>query len=285
MKVMKPIIGAHISGGLSVCVENAERIGAQTMQIFGSSPRMWRTRMPLADEVAEYKKVLGKSSIKKVFLHSAYLVNLASSSPDIYSFSIQSLMDHLKIADVIGAEGVIFHLGSTKGGDRDEGFEREVLAIKKVLSTVPGGTQLIMENTAGGGDKIGAEISDIARLLNSVNSPRVKVCYDTAHGFEAGLVESYTKESVKKLFDEFDKKLGIENIVAIHANDSKTISNSNHDKHENIGEGHIGINGFEALASDSRLHDKAWILEVPGFDGEGSDKKNIEILSSCFKGS
>lgn len=278
-----PIIGAHISGGLTVSVENAEKIGARAMQIFGSSPRMWRTRMPLAGEVTEYKKALTKSSVKEVYLHAAYLVNLASSSPEIYTYSIQSLMDHLKIAEVIGAEGVIFHLGSTKGGTREEGFAREIEAMKKVLQAVPGKAQLIMENTAGGGDKIGAEIADIARLLKAVKSPRVKVCYDTAHGFEAGLVETYTKASVKKLFDEFDKELGVENIVAIHANDSKTISGSKHDQHENIGEGHIGLAGFKALASEPRLHNKAWLLEVPGFSGEGPDAENIKLLTSCFK--
>lgn len=279
----KPIIGAHISGGLSVCVAGAEKIGAQAMQIFGSSPRMWRTRMPLAGEVHEYKKELEKSNVREVYLHASYLVNLASSSPEIYAYSIQSLADHLRIADMLGAEGVIFHLGSTKGGTREEGFLREIEAIKKILLLVPGSTKLIMENTAGGGDKIGAEIADIARILHSVKSPRVKVCYDTAHGFEAGLVETYTPASVKKLFDEFDKELGVENIVAIHANDSKTLSGSKHDQHENIGEGHIGLAGFKALAGEKRLHDKAWLLEVPGFQSEGPDAENIKLLTSCFE--
>lgn len=279
----KPLIGAHISGGLIGSIENAEKIGAHAMQIFGSSPRMWRTRMPLVGEVLEYKKALAKSSVREVYLHAAYLVNLASTSPEIYAYSMQSLMDHLKIAETIGAEGVIFHLGSTKGGTREEGFSREIIAMQKILNAVPGRAQLIMENTAGGGDKIGAEIADIAQILHAVKSPRVKVCYDTAHGFEAGLVETYTPASVKKLFDEFDEKLGVENIVAIHANDSKTISGSNHDQHENIGEGHIGIEGFKALAGEKRLHNKAWLLEVPGFGDEGPDAENIKILTECFK--
>lgn len=278
----KPIIGAHISGGLSASVLGAEKIGAHAMQIFGSSPRMWRTRMPLVAEIAEYKKALAKSNVRAVYLHAAYLVNLASSSPEIYAYSMQSLIDHLKIAELIGAEGVIFHLGSTKGGTREEGFAREIAAMQKILHAVPGKAELIMENTAGGGDKIGAEIADIARILHAVKSPRVKVCFDTAHGFEAGLVETYTPVSVKKLFDEFDKELGIENIVAIHANDSKTISGSKHDQHENIGEGHIGLAGFKALAGEKRLHDKAWLLEVPGFGGEGPDAENIKILTECF---
>ena len=276
------LIGAHVSGGIADCIDGAEAIGARTIQIFGASPRMWRTKMPSEHEVSEYKKKLKASSVQSVYLHAAYLVNLASSSADIYAFSAQSLADHLTIAEMLGAEGVIFHLGSSKGGERDEAFTKEIAAIKKILQLVPGKANLIMENAAGGGDKIGADIADIARLFHGVKSTRLKVCYDTAHGFEAGLVQSYTKESVKKLFDEFDKEIGLKHLVAIHANDSKTETGSNHDKHENIGEGYIGLSGFKALAGDARLHDKAWLLEVPGFDEMGPDKKNIEILKSCF---
>ena len=279
---MDLLIGAHVSGGIADCIDSAEAIGARTIQIFGASPRMWRTKMPSEHEVSEYKKKLNASSVQSVYLHAAYLVNLASSSADIYAFSAQSLADHLTIAEMLGAEGVIFHLGSSKGGERDEAFTKEIAAIKKILQLVPGKANLIMENAAGGGDKIGADIADIARLFHGVKSPRLKVCYDTAHGFEAGLVQSYTKESVKKLFDEFDKEIGLKHLVAIHANDSKTETGSNHDKHENIGEGYIGLSGFKALAGDARLHDKAWLLEVPGFDEMGPDKKNIEILKSCF---
>ena len=253
-------------------------VGARAMQILVCRPECGGHNTTYG-RVVEYKKC-SQSSVKAVCLHAAYLV-VCGSSTEIYTYSMQSLMDHLKIAEVI--EGVIFHLGSTKGGTREEGFAREIEAMKKVLQAVPGKAQLIMENTAGGGDKIGAEIVDIERLMHGVNSPRVKVCYDTAHGFEAGLVESYTQASVKKLFDEFDKELGVENIVAIHANDSKTISGSNHDQHENIGDGHIGIEGFKALAGEKRLYNKAWLLEVPGFLCEGPDEENIKLLTSCFK--
>lgn len=279
-----PWIGAHVSrnGSLASTIEAAEAIGATAIQIFGSSPRVWRTVMPKEDDVAEFKKRMAESSVRAVFLHAAYLVNLASASDDLYAFSTQSLIDHLKVADMIGAEGLIFHLGSCKGGDRDEAFLREVAAMKRVLATVPGKTRLIMENTAGGGDKIGASIEDVARIYHAMKSDRVKICYDTAHGFEAGLVEAYTPDSVAKLFDAWENAVGMDAFAALHANDSKTLTGSHHDQHENIGEGHIGLKGFEALCADKRLHALPWLLETPGFDGNGPDKKNVDTLRACF---
>lgn len=276
------LIGGHVAGGIAECITYAEVIGAETIQIFGASPRTWRTKIPDADTVAEFKKQLKKSGVRSVFLHAPYLVNLASASPDILAFSIQSLTDHFRIADMIGSDGLIFHLGSSKGLDRKTALDQEVRAIQQVIKNVPGATRLIMENAAGGGDKIGAQIEEIAYLYKKIGSKRMKVCFDTAHGFEAGIIQEYTKDTVKKLVDDFDAKIGIENLVAIHANDSKTAYASNHDRHENIGEGHIGLQGFKALASEKRLRDKAWLLEVPGFDDMGPDKKNMELLRKCF---
>lgn len=283
-KTSAPWIGAHVGrrGSLASTIDAAEAIGATAIQIFGSSPRVWRTVMPKADDVSEFKMRMEKSPVRAVFLHAAYLVNLASASGDLYAFSTQSLIDHMKIADAIGAKGLIFHLGSFKGGDRDTAFEREVAAMKRVLESVPGTTKLIMENTAGGGDKIGASIEDVARIYHAMKSDRVKICYDTAHGFEAGLVSEYTAGSVKNLFDAWEKAVGMDAFAALHANDSKTLSGSHHDQHENIGEGHIGIQGFKALCADVRLRALPWLLETPGFDGMGPDKKNIETLRSCF---
>lgn len=279
-----PIIGAHVSKaeGLIGALSHAECIGAEAIQFFGSSPRSWRTIFPTTEEIAAYHALFPKSGVRAVFLHASYLVNLASVSGDNYAYSTQSIIDHLTIAHMIGAQGLIFHLGSFKGGTKEEGMEKQVKAIQKALAAVPGDTQLIMENTAGGGDKIGASLEDIAYMLKAVHSPRLTVCYDTAHGFEAGLVSEYTTKSVKQLFDEWERVIGMEKLVAIHTNDSKTLSGSHHDQHENIGEGHIGLSGFKALAKEARIAKVPWILEVPGFEDKGPDKKNIDIFRSCF---
>jgi len=278
------LIGGHVStsGGLYVSVLNAEAIGVNAMQIFGSSPRMWYARIPKENEIKTYKAHLAKSGIKAVYLHAAYLVNLASTSQDIYRKSVKSLIDHLTIAEAIGANGLIFHVGSSKGMDRKKAFKQQVDGMKEILRIVSGKSQLIMENTAGGGDKIGGTVDELADLFCQVNSQRVKICFDTAHALESGMIEKYTQKNIKNLFDEFDKKIGVENIVVIHANDSKTEYNSHYDRHENVGEGYIGMRGFIELAKEKRLARAAWILEVPGFAGEGPDKKNVDILRSLF---
>jgi endonuclease IV len=105
---------------------------------------------------------------------------------------------------------------------------------------------------------------------------------DTAHAFESGIIREYGAPEIKRFIDEWDKAVGLGNIVAIHANDSKTPWNSHNDRHENIGAGHIGLQGFRVLAKEKRLWDKAWLLEVPGFKNEGPDKKNVDILKKCF---
>lgn len=279
-----PLIGGHVSaaGGLYKAIENATRIGAECIQIFGASPRQWYAKMPTHDEVVRYKDALKTSKVKAVFLHAAYLVNCASPEADSWNKSVKSLSEHLAIAEMIGAQGLIFHIGTAKNQSHDEVIKKVVGAMKEVLENVPGHTQLIMENAAGSGQKIGTTAQEMGDIFHALKSSRVKVCIDTAHAFESGTIEDYTPGNIKKFLDEWDRCLDLENIVALHANDSKTATHSHHDRHENIGEGYIGLKGFKSLAVEKRLHDKSWILEVPGFDDEGPDKKNVEILRGCF---
>lgn len=279
----KPKIGAHVStaGGLWTAFERAKDIDADCIQIFGASPRTWQAKLPNADEINKFKEEGKKIGIGPVYLHASYLVNLGSPNPDLVLKSIKSLSDHLKIAELIGAAGLIFHIGSSAGMDKEKSLNQAISGMKKVLADVPGKSFLVMENNAGGGEKIGKTVEELAFLFKKIDSKRMKVCLDTAHAFESGIVR-YGAADIGIFTDKIDKEIGLENIVAIHANDSKTLWNSHNDRHENIGEGHIGLPGFKALAKEKRLWDKAWLLEVPGFADEGPDKKNVEILKKCF---
>jgi len=282
-----PFIGAHVgaANGPADAVRNALAIGAEAIQMYGASPRMWHAGMPSEKNVTEFKKALKESAITEVYLHAAYLVNLASPDEGIYERSIANLSAHLRIAEALGVRGLIFHVGSGKGSDPERALRKEAKAMRQVLAGAPGAAWLVMENSAGGGNKIGSGIEEMQYLFEKAASPRVKICFDTAHAFEAGLIEKYTPENVKNLFDAWDDATGLDAIVALHVNDSKTAYGSHHDRHENIGEGYIGLGGFRALAGEKRLRDKAWILEVPGFAGEGPDKKNIDIIRSLFSAS
>ncbi len=291
-KQERPLLGAHVpaAGGLWNAIDNGEAIGAECIQIFGASPRTYAAVLPSAEAVAKFKSRLKESSIKAVYQHGAYLPNLGTADPVAMKRSIGNLAMHLEIANAIGSHGVIFHVGSPNGGDRKEALERAAAAMKEVLKRVDQSglsagsrqAQLIMENS-GSVKKIGGSIEDLAWLFKKVDDSRVKVCIDTAHSFEAGLIESYTPAHITDFITKWHDAVGISSIVAIHANDSKTPYNSQNDKHENIGQGLIGLEGFKALAKEKRLVHTSWFLEVPGFDGNGPDKKNMDLLKSCFR--
>lgn len=277
-------IGAHVSaaGGLYTAFANARSIGADCIQIFGSSPRQWAVRFPSKIIVEQFKAAAKAFCIEPVFLHSPYLASLASPNEFIRNESLKSLIGHFRITEVIGADGLIFHLGSAKNSTVEQAARATVAGMKEILKAVPGKALLIMENSAGGGNKLGKDIAGIAYILKKVHSPRVKICFDTAHAFQSGMTPDYKPKSIRKFFDLWDKEIGIENIAVIHANDSKTAAGSNHDRHENIGQGYLGIKAFKNLAREKRLANKPWILEVPGFADLGPDAKNIKILRSCF---
>lgn len=280
------LIGGHVSaaGGFHRAIENATQIGANAMQFFGASPRQWFAKIPDTKTIETYKEALKTSEVKAVFLHAAYLPNLATSSEESYEKSVKSLSEHLQIVTMLGARGLIFHMGSFNSEmTYDQAIKQTAKGMKEVLSRVPGDAWLVMENSSGGGGKLGSTATDLGAIKRLVNSPRVKVCFDTAHAFEAGVFEeNVTPENVKKVFDEWDKEINLQDLVALHVNDSKTKHNSHSDRHENLGLGYIGLAGFSALAAEKRLHHAAWMLEVPGLDNNGPDKANVDILKSCF---
>lgn len=259
-------IGAHVSaaGGPWKAIQNAKKIGADCFQIFASNPRTWHVQSSSREEVKKFKDVLKKSGLGPVYLHSSYLPNLASGDDELWEKSVKNLSEQLKLCQLIGGRGLIFHLGSGTG-DRATRISR---AIKKVLKSVPGKSFLIMENSAGGGSKAGARLDEFKEIFRKSISARLKICIDTAHAFEAG--------------ESLEDFLNLSEAIVVHINDSKTNFGSNHDRHENIGQGRLGLMTFQKLLKDGLLYNKDWILEVPGFNGQGPDKKNVDILKNLF---
>lgn len=281
-----PKIGAHVStaGGLYKAFERAAAIGANCIQIFGSTPRSFTVKLPDQAETNLFKRTRKETGIGPVYLHAPYLINIASPDKTLLQKSIALLTAHLKIADILGAEGLIFHIGSTLGKLDQEAAERQVAAaMKAAMKGSMGRAALVIENASGGGGKVGSSPEEIGRIMEIIDSSRVQVCIDTAHAFEAGLIAKYDEENIERFAAEWRRQIGWEHVVALHANDSKTPFDSKNDRHENIGEGHIGLSGFKALAADPHFREKPWLLEVPGFDGQGPDKKNVDILKHCFK--
>lgn len=277
--MLMPKIGGHVSvaGGLSNCVRNAKNIGAETIQIFAGSPRKYNVSSLTEEEIRKYKEGIKIEKISPIYIHASYLVNLASEEKRILDNSLRCMVDSLQFASKIDAVGVVYHPGSPKGGSKKEAIEREIKAIKTILKEIPEDVLLIIENTAGI-KKIGTDPGEIGYILKKVNSKNLKVCVDTAHSLESGNIKSFEESEIDKWLSWWRKEVGINNISLLHINDSLTASGSCHDRHTNIGEGFIGLKGFKNLMQFERMKKVPWILEVPGFDNKGPDKKNIDIL-------
>ena len=272
-------IGAHVStaGGISNAVGRAKAIGCETIQIFGSSPQTWAFRPVPGEQIEMFKQGLADAGIGPVFLHAIYLINLGTPNGDSLKKGIDSLINYMNLAADIGAAGVIFHPGSHGGRGYEAVLPQTVDAIKTVLDASPDGPCLAVENMAGMGQHIGAKFDELGGILKAVDSPRLKICLDTQHAFAAGY-DLTNPHGIKAMLDELDAGPGSANVVAVHANDSKRVCGSGVDRHDNIGDGFIGEEGFAAIMGDPAFAEVPFFLEVPGFEGKGPDQRNIDIL-------
>jgi deoxyribonuclease-4 len=272
-------VGAHVgsSGGLVTAFERAAAIGAETIQIFGAPPQVWKRRIIRPDECVAFKAKTKETGIEPVFIHGVYLINLATGTPEQLDKSTEALSGDLRLASAIGAQGVIFHVGSHKGVGFDQMKAQIVGAVNACLKDTPNDVWIILENSAGSGGTIGSKFSELGAIMKATKSKRVKVCLDTEHAYASGY-DLATKDGLDAAMEEFDKEIGLTNLVAVHANDSKIPLGGGRDRHDNIGEGHIGIKGFETIMRHPAFRDVPFLLEVPGFEDQGPDKRNVDIL-------
>ncbi len=273
-------IGAHVStaGGAHRAIDNAQEIGAECVQIFASSPRAWAFRPQKPEAVEAFRDASEGTGIGPAFLHGSYLVNIGGDDA-LVDRSVTSLTAHMGAATRLGALGVIFHAGSHKGRGFQAVLSRAADALTRVLEGTDEGTWLIIENSAGAGNHLGATFGEIGRMIGAVGSDRLKVCLDTQHAFAAGY-RMADPDGLREALDEFDESIGLDRLVAVHANDSKSALGSGVDRHENIGLGAIGEPGFEVIMSHPAFSDIPFLLEVPGIEGRGPDRINVDILKA-----
>ena len=267
-------IGAHVStsGGISKAVVRGQEIGCEAIQIFGSSPQTWAFKPVSGEQIELFKQGLADAGIGPVFLHAIYLINLGTPDKEKLKKGIDSLANYMKLAADLGATGVIFHPGSHGGRGYEAVLPQTVEAIKIVLDTAPEGPVLAVENMAGMGQHIGAKFDELGGILDAVDSPRLKICLDTQHSFAAGY-DLAKPEGIQAMLDELDAGPGSANVAAVHANDSKRVCGSGVDRHDNSGE-----EGFAAIMANPAFADVPFLLEVPGFEGNGPDQQNMDIL-------
>ena len=243
---------------------------------------MWRAAMPGKNEIAALRRARERLDLLPLAIHVNYLINLASIDPAIREKSIMAFRGELERAEAIGAEYLVTHPGSYRGQPLEQAIAAFVLGLTEAASgCVAPSVTVLLENTTGSGAHIGGRLEElqmIRALAARETDLKIAYCLDTCHLLAAGF-DIVTEPGLKKTLDEADGILGIENVKVIHANDSKGTLGSHLDRHANIGEGHIGAEGFRRILARPELRTKPFILETP-VDNEGDDRRNVDMLKS-----
>ncbi len=275
------LLGAHVraSGGVWKAIEHGEELGCDAIQFFAGSPRTWKPTTYSDKDAARFREARAASSIRFVVIHTIYLINLATSNADYYEKSVTALVGAVRAAERLGAQAIVNHTGSHQGDGFEVGLARVRAAFAQALEACGDSpVRILIENTAGAGGTMGVDLPQIAAIIDAVGGdPRVGVCLDTAHLFEAGF-DIRTPAGLEALLADFDTTIGRERLVMLHLNDSKTPLASNRDRHENIGEGELGLEAFRTIVGHPAFAELPGILEVPGYDGNGPDLRNMETL-------
>lgn len=279
-------IGAHISsaGGHHLVFERARAIGAEAVQLFISAPQQWKLPACTDEQIEAFRSAQTRSGMP-AFFHGVYLMNFGSADEAMLAKAKASLTAYRHFAGCMGVTGTIFHVGSHLGvGFSDDLARRIGLMLREVLDDEPDNPSLlILENNAGQGNCIGGHFGELGALIRAVDShPAIGVCIDTCHAYAMGY-DLATDAGCASAMEEFDREIGFARLVAVHANDTKQPLGTFRDRHENIGEGHIGLHGFRTFMAHPAFRDVPFLLEVPGFDGSGPDAKNIKRLKALRK--
>ena len=283
-----PRIGIHTSraGSLENAAVKAGELGANTFQIYSSSPRMWRASAPDPADVRRFRTVRERLDLRPLAIHTNYLVNLATLDPVIRERSVASFRGELDRAAAIGAEYLVLHPGNYKGQSLEQGIAAFVLGLAEAARgfNAPGVT-VLLENTVGSGCQIGSrfeELRMIRDLAARETDLKLAYCLDTCHLFAAGF-DIAQATGLARTVAAVDRTLGLDLVRVIHSNDSKGALGSHLDRHENIGKGKIGEAGFRRILTHPALRDKAFILETP-VDEEGDDQRDVDALKRLAGG-
>ena len=274
------LLGAHMSiaGGVNMAIERARSINCTAMQMFVKNNMQWFARPLARDEITLFTQHQQRSDLS-IFAHANYLINLAATNGQFHTNSLRSLSEELVRADQLDLPFLVLHPGAHLGAGEEAGLEKIVESIDRVLSGLPKvKTRIALETTAGQGSCLGNKFEHLAYIISRVREPkRLCVCLDTAHIFAAGYDIS-SEGSVRKTFREFGRVVGLDRLVAIHLNDSKTGCGSRVDRHEHIGRGKIGLPAFRFIMGDRRFRNIPKVLETPKGKDLREDVINLKRL-------
>ena len=279
-------LGVHVSivGGMDKSVDRALDLGCDIFQIFSSNPRSWRSK-PISDlERGRFVARLRESGLHLAIDHMPYLPNLASSKEDVYTKSVHALTTELMRCQILGIPYLVTHLGSHLGMGQKKGLELIGNALETAFSSAENDVVLLLENSAGTKNSMGSTFEDIAAIIESsnLNRRRLGVCLDTCHLHASGY-ELRTSAGLETTLDQFQSCIGLERLLLIHLNDSQGVQGSGLDRHEHIGLGEIGIQGFRAILGHPVLQSLPMILETP-VNSCRDDRENIAVVRQLASG-
>lgn len=274
-------VGAHLScaGGYQNGLDAAMDIGANALQIFSGSPRVWARKPIVEQELLEFMAAAKQRDVWPIFVHALYLVNLASDKKESVQKSKDVLIHELKFGKYFDCAGVIVHLGSHQGRGWESVREALAQSIKEIIHAAQSPVPFLIENSASRNGKIGGELSEIKWLLDAVQEPTLGWCYDTCHGWAAGYSVTHGGKPLWETLTDLDLWSALR---CLHVNDSRDPFESGRDRHANMLQGSIPREEWTALLNEPRLASVPIITEVPGLDGNGPDAENIAAIRSLF---
>jgi deoxyribonuclease-4 len=271
-------------------IDRARTIGASAIQVFADNPTAWRRRRAPSPQLATFRERASELDIRPVSIHASYLVNLPGPDATTFERSITMLASELQTAPTFGARFVNVHIGSHRGSGIEVGIARLIHGIDEVLGRSNGAsraTMLVLENSAGGGGGLGTDLAELAAIADGlaargIDQHRVGFCVDVAHAWGAG-IDVGDPSAIDAFLGGFDERIGLDRLVMIHLNDTRSTFASRTDRHEHLGAGRIPVAGLTHILRHPRLAHAAYILETPGMDA-GYDAVNIDRARALWAG-
>lgn len=274
-------VGVHtsIAGSLDQAAEKAHELGCTAFQIFSTNPRTWKSREPTDGEIAALARLRRQYDLYPLVIHANYLVNLASPEISIRKRSLEAFQGEVRRAVALRAEYLVLHPGSYRHSSAAEGIRTLASSIREALRDAPlDGVTLLVENTCGQGNVLGGTFSEVRDILALLEGIAADCCLDTAHCFAAGM-DLASAEGLEAMVAALQETIGLKRVKLIHANDSRAPLGSHRDRHEHIGRGGIGREGFRRIVNHPAWRDNVFILETP-LEQPGDDRRNLRMLRS-----
>ncbi len=277
------LFGAHVSaaGGISKAIDRIEEIGGDAVQVFTQSPRMWRPTAHAPEELERFRTRREEAGIGAVACHALYLVNLASRNEDIRAKSLVALRATMETASGVGADAVVFHVGSHLGYGFDEAVDVVIPALRELLEQTTDDLWLCMENAAGAGGTIGRSVAELATLCDALDRhPRLGICLDSCHWWASG-IDVADPAALDSAVEDLDERMGLGRLRLLHVNDSQTPLGSNRDRHELVGRGLIGDGGLATFLAHPAFESLPAIVET--WEDKGPETEDLQTLRRLYR--